>query len=293
MRHRALEAHQDPVQRRIGRTTASWTTTGARRSPHTHVSPLAWVVALAGPVVVSLALLPLRDEIRTSNVSLVLVLVVVIAAVLGGRVGGAVAALVSLASFDFFFTRPYYSFTINSRDDIETAVLLLVVGLIVGEVVVRTRRSETQRRGRAGPRSCRVRRALGARRRRRAGRAADRHRAGRARLAAARAPAAGSSRSRSARSFPSSPTRGCASRDRRRRTSVTAETGSRSRSTAPAVRSGASSSTCDERATGIALPPEDRALAVALADQLGTVLANEIQRLTQETTWPTSCSSSW
>ena len=29
--------------------------------------------------------------------------------------------------------------------------------------------------------------------------------------------------------------------------------------------------------TGITLPPEDRALAVALADQLGTVLANEIQ----------------
>ncbi len=28
--------------------------------------------------------------------------------------------------------------------------------------------------------------------------------------------------------------------------------------------------------TGIALPPEDRALAVALADQLGAVLANEI-----------------
>ena len=29
-------------------------------------------------------------------------------------------------------------------------------------------------------------------------------------------------------------------------------------------------------ATGIELPPEDRALAIALADQLGTVLANEI-----------------
>ena len=29
--------------------------------------------------------------------------------------------------------------------------------------------------------------------------------------------------------------------------------------------------------TGIALPPEDRALALALADQLGTVLANETQ----------------
>ena len=30
-------------------------------------------------------------------------------------------------------------------------------------------------------------------------------------------------------------------------------------------------------ATGIELPSEDRALAVALADQLGTVLANEVQ----------------
>ena len=95
--------------------------------------------------------------------SLVLVLVVVVAAVLGGRVGGAVAALVSMASFDFFFTRPYYSFTINSRDDVETAVLLLVVGLIVGELVVRTRRSEIAgggepRRGRARAPALRARR---------------------------------------------------------------------------------------------------------------------------------------
>jgi K+-sensing histidine kinase KdpD len=107
-------------------------------------SPLAWLVALAGPVVVSAALIPLRDSIRTSNVSLVLVLVVVAAAVMGGRATGAVAAVVSAASFDFFFTRPYYSFTINNRDDVETAVLLIAVGLIVGELVVRARRSQVQ-----------------------------------------------------------------------------------------------------------------------------------------------------
>jgi hypothetical protein len=29
--------------------------------------------------------------------------------------------------------------------------------------------------------------------------------------------------------------------------------------------------------TGVSVPPEDRALALALADQLGTVLANEMQ----------------
>ncbi len=106
--------------------------------------PLAWMVALVGPVVVSALLIPLRGEIRTSNASLVLVLVVVAGAVLGGRVTGAVAALVSMVAFDFFFTRPYYSFTINRRDDIETAVLLLAVGLIVGELVVRARRSRTE-----------------------------------------------------------------------------------------------------------------------------------------------------
>ena len=132
-----------------------------RRSATDRVSPLAWVVALAGPVVVSAALIPLRGEIRPSNVSLVLVLVVVIAAVLGGRIGGATAAFVSALSFDFFLTRPYYSFTIDARDDIETAVLLLVVGLVVGELVVRTRRSETQAavsrgRSRAGPAALRA-----------------------------------------------------------------------------------------------------------------------------------------
>jgi len=114
-----------------------------RRTPES-ISPLGWVVALGGPVLVSLALIPFRDEIRTSNVSLVLVLVVVIAAVVGGRIGGATAAVVSTASFDFFFTHPYYSFTINSRDDVETAVLLLMVGLLVGEIVVRSRRHEEQ-----------------------------------------------------------------------------------------------------------------------------------------------------
>jgi Domain of unknown function (DUF4118) len=114
------------------------------RSASDPALPLVWIVALAGPVVVAAALIPLRGQIRTSNVSLVLVLVVVIAAVVGGRLGGVIAALVSVASFDFFFTRPYYSFTIHTGDDIETATLLLVVGIVVGELVVRTRRSETQ-----------------------------------------------------------------------------------------------------------------------------------------------------
>jgi hypothetical protein len=100
----------------------------------------AWAFAILAPVFVSVALVPVRDHIRTVNVSLVLVVVVLLAAVMGGRVGGAVAAVVSAFSFDFFFTRPYNSFTISRADDVETTILLVIVGLAVGEIVLRSHR---------------------------------------------------------------------------------------------------------------------------------------------------------
>ncbi|MFN8034561.1 MAG: DUF4118 domain-containing protein [Acidimicrobiia bacterium] len=101
-----------------------------------------WPIAFAivTPVAVALALLPFREHIRTANASLVLVVVVLLAAVFGGRTGGAVAAVVSAMSFVFFFTQPYNSLTVDSADDVETTVLLLIVGLAVGEIVLRSHR---------------------------------------------------------------------------------------------------------------------------------------------------------
>jgi hypothetical protein len=246
---------------------------GTRRSAPS-ASPLAWVVALAGPVVVSAALIPLRREIRTSNVSLVLVLVVVIAAVLGGRRGGVVAALVSFASFDFFFTRPYYSFTINRHDDIETAVLLLVVGLIVGEVVVRARRSETR---------AAVSRAEVVRVRRLSELAAGGEPAGRL---------IGIVQGELVSLLPVSDVRFEPLPFHEDLPELTHQ-GVRIPGTEDPEPSGADGRVSlpvfgagrpvgrfvldlETGATGIALPPEDRALAVALADQLGTVLAGEV-----------------
>jgi hypothetical protein len=111
------------------------------RDPATRLGPLGVAVAVLGPVAVSGLLVVVRGEILTTNAALVLVVAVVVAAAVGGRWGGALSAVVAAVCFDFFFTRPYYSFTINSRDDLETTVLLLVVGLVVGELVVRSRRS--------------------------------------------------------------------------------------------------------------------------------------------------------
>jgi hypothetical protein len=111
------------------------------RTPKPPTPGWAWAVAVLGPVAVASVLLVFRGDIRPSNAALVLVLTVLVAAIVAGRVGGAVAAVVSALCFDFFFTQPYYRLTINSRDDVETTVILLIVGLAVGELVVRARRS--------------------------------------------------------------------------------------------------------------------------------------------------------
>jgi hypothetical protein len=113
-------------------------------APHAKAAPgigiVGWIAALLGPVAVSGIMVGFRGELFPTNAALVLVLPVLAAAILGGRLGGAVSAGVAALCFDFFFTRPYYSFTINRRDDIETTVVLLAVGLVVGELVVRSRR---------------------------------------------------------------------------------------------------------------------------------------------------------
>ena len=53
-----------------------------------------------------------------------------------GARAGALAAVTSTLAFDFFLTRPFLSARIESADDIETLLILLAVGLLVGEVAV-------------------------------------------------------------------------------------------------------------------------------------------------------------
>jgi uncharacterized protein DUF4118 len=110
-------------------------------TPERRVGIAGWIVAIGAPLALSGIMVAFRGEFRSTDAALVLVLAVLAAALIGGRRGGIAAAIVAAASFDFFFTKPYYSFTINSRDDVETTIVLLVVGLVVGELVVRARQS--------------------------------------------------------------------------------------------------------------------------------------------------------
>jgi Domain of unknown function (DUF4118) len=129
---------------------AEGTSSARRRNGPDHRLVAAGVaVAALGPIVVASLLVLVRDETASANTALVLVVVVVAAAALGGRWTAITAAIVSAISFDFFLTRPYGSLTIDEADDYVAAILLLAVGLIVGEVVVWARRGHRQsRRGR-------------------------------------------------------------------------------------------------------------------------------------------------
>jgi hypothetical protein len=76
----------------------------------------------------------LRNNLENTNAALVLVLLVVASASTGIRLAGVLAALASAVWFDFFLTAPYLAFAIIDRADIETTILLVLVGLAVSEV---------------------------------------------------------------------------------------------------------------------------------------------------------------
>jgi hypothetical protein len=90
-------------------------------------------VAVAG------ALVPARADLPNATVALCLAVVVAVLAATGSRVGAIFAAASAAFSFDLWFTRPYGSLSISRGQDIETTGLLLLVGLIVGQLAARNR----------------------------------------------------------------------------------------------------------------------------------------------------------
>lgn len=103
--------------------------------------------AVLAPLVASALMSTLRDSLENTNAALVLVLLVVAAASTGIRLAGVLAALSSAVWFDFFLTAPYLAFAIIDRTDIETTVLLVLVGLAVSEIAYwgRTQQAEASR----------------------------------------------------------------------------------------------------------------------------------------------------
>jgi hypothetical protein len=97
-----------------------------------------WVVAVAAvaPLALCAVIGAVPASVPDASAAVALVVLIVAAAATGVRAAGLVAAVSSAASFDFFLTQPYRSLAIDSAEDVEVAVLLLVVGVAVTELAL-------------------------------------------------------------------------------------------------------------------------------------------------------------
>ncbi|MEV0291703.1 DUF4118 domain-containing protein [Kribbella sp. NPDC050820] len=102
------------------------------------------VAAVVVPPAVCGLLIPFRDNFDNANLALLLVVVIVAIAAFGVRPAGILAAVSSAVWFDFFLTVPYNSFDIRHRDDIETTLLLVVIGAAVTEIAIWGRRQQAR-----------------------------------------------------------------------------------------------------------------------------------------------------
>lgn len=139
-------------------SSAAWLVPGIAVCYHDYVQVPHWlsrdrlavIAALAAPLVLTLVLVPFRASFPNTDAALALLLVVVAVAANGDRLAGYLAAVSAAVWFDFFLTRPYEQLSITRRADIETTVLLLVIGVAVTEIAVWGRRQHVAASRRAG-----------------------------------------------------------------------------------------------------------------------------------------------
>jgi K+-sensing histidine kinase KdpD len=111
---------------------------------------LAVVAGFVAPLALAAILVPFRSSFPNTDAALAMIVIVVAVAAAGNRLAGLVASVSAAAWFDFFLTRPYETFTINRAADIETTVLLVVIGAAVTEIAVWGRREHSAASRRAG-----------------------------------------------------------------------------------------------------------------------------------------------
>ena len=95
---------------------------------------LRYLWASLACVAVTLLSIPLAAHFDRSNIVAIFILTVVLVAVRFGRGAAALAAVLSVCSFDFFFVPPRFSFAVSDVQYFLTFFIMLAVGLITGQL---------------------------------------------------------------------------------------------------------------------------------------------------------------
>ena len=107
---------------------------GSESSDRHRFKRLRYLWATLACVAVTLLSIPLAERFDRSNIVAIFILSVVLVAVRFGRGAAALAAVLSVLSFDFFFVPPRFSFAVSDVQYILTFIIMLAVGLITGQL---------------------------------------------------------------------------------------------------------------------------------------------------------------
>lgn len=143
-----LEVGGSPSARRLAR---AWLPNDTDDDPRS----LAWqpyAAAVGGAVLVTLLATPLANRLDLANIVMLFLVAVVLVAVRYGRGPAALAAVLNVAAFDFFFVPPRFSFAVSDVQYLVTFVVMLAIGLLTGQLTAGLRfaaRIAASREGRA------------------------------------------------------------------------------------------------------------------------------------------------
>ncbi|WP_116040652.1 DUF4118 domain-containing protein [Amycolatopsis palatopharyngis] len=96
---------------------------------------LGWLLAVLFPAVVTGIGVLLRAELDFSTAVVGYFLASVVVALVGGLGPALLTSLLSALLLNFFFTQPYYTFTVDAQSDVITLIAMVVVALLVSVVV--------------------------------------------------------------------------------------------------------------------------------------------------------------
>jgi two-component system, OmpR family, sensor histidine kinase KdpD len=126
---------------------------GTESTERRKAKQLRYLWAVIACIGVTVASLPLAAHLDRSNIVAIFILVVVLTGVRLGRGPAALAAVLNVAAFDFFFVPPRFSFAVSDVQYILTFAVMLAVGLIAGQLTAGLRfqaRVASHREERAG-----------------------------------------------------------------------------------------------------------------------------------------------
>ncbi len=124
---------------RQGRVTRSIRHAEIREQVDPPGVPRGYSVALLVSLGVTLAAMPLLPYLDHANIVMLFLLAVIGVAVRYGRGPAVLVAVLNVLSFNFVFVPPYFAFAFETLQSILSFAVMLIVGLIVGQLTARFR----------------------------------------------------------------------------------------------------------------------------------------------------------